>query len=82
MCFIPIGFIQPAAGSPIMGKGIVICKYPSDPTVALGYLSVVFLVASTMAGWLSLFYPYKGKAAPQAALFRSFSFVVFFNIAL
>jgi len=73
---------KPAAGTPITGKGVVVCKYPSDPTVALGYLSVVFLVASTVAGYLSLFYPYKGKSIPQGALFRSTSFLVFFNIAL
>ncbi|KAI8547760.1 hypothetical protein RHMOL_Rhmol07G0220400 [Rhododendron molle] len=73
---------KPAAGTAIAGKGVVVCKYPSNPTVALGYLSVAFLIASTVAGYLSLFYPYKGKSVPQAALFRSTSFLVFFNIAL
>ncbi|XP_059439745.1 uncharacterized protein LOC132175772 [Corylus avellana] len=73
---------KPAAGTPITGKGVVICKYPSDPTVVLGYLSVAFLIATTVAGFLSLFYPYKGKSVPQSALFRSASFVVFFNIAM
>jgi len=73
---------KPAAGTAITGKEVVICKYPSDPTVVLGYLSAVFLIASTVAGYLSLFYPYKGKSVPQAALFRSTSFLVFFNIAL
>ncbi|XP_041019487.1 uncharacterized protein LOC121261270 [Juglans microcarpa x Juglans regia] len=73
---------KPASGTPITGKGVVICKYPSDPTVVLGYLSVVFLIATTVVGYLSLFYPYKGKSVPQAALFRSSSFVVFFNIAI
>ncbi|XP_062164416.1 uncharacterized protein LOC133871075 [Alnus glutinosa] len=73
---------KPAAGTAITGKGVVICKYPSDPTVVLGYLSVGFLIATTVAGYLSLFYPYKGKSVPQSALFRSTSFVVFFNIAI
>ncbi|XP_059460973.1 uncharacterized protein LOC132190105 [Corylus avellana] len=73
---------KPAAGTPITGKGVVICKYSSDPTVVLGYLSVAFLIATTVAGYLSLFYPYKGKSVPQSALFRSTSFVVFFNIAI
>ncbi|XP_059460972.1 uncharacterized protein LOC132190103 [Corylus avellana] len=73
---------KPAAGTPITGKGVVICKYSSDPTVVLGYLSVAFLIATTVAGYLSLFYPYKGKSVPQSALFRSTSFVVFFNIAM
>ncbi|KDP37323.1 hypothetical protein JCGZ_06777 [Jatropha curcas] len=73
---------KPAAGTPIPGKDVVICKYPSDPTVALGYLSFAFLVLSSLAGFWSLFYPYKGKSIPQSALFRSTSFVVFFNIAV
>ncbi|CAB4266617.1 unnamed protein product [Prunus armeniaca] len=73
---------KPASGTPIPGKGVVYCKYPSDPSVVLGYLSFAFLLVSTVAGFLSLFYPYKGKSLPQAALFRSTSFVVFFNISL
>jgi len=73
---------KPASGTVINGKGIVICKYPSDPTVVLGYLSVGFLALCTAFGYFSLFYPYKGKSVPQAALFRSTSFLVFFNIAL
>ncbi|EOY29104.1 DESIGUAL/Modifying wall lignin-1/2 - like 10 [Theobroma cacao] len=73
---------KPAAGTPISGKDVVICKYPSDPTVVLGYLSVVFLALSGLAGYISLFYPYKGKSVPQSVLFRSTSFFVFFNIAL
>ncbi|TQD73633.1 hypothetical protein C1H46_040835 [Malus baccata] len=73
---------KPAAGTPMVGKDVVICKYPSDPSVVLGYLSFAFLLVSTVAGFLSLFYPYKGKSLPQAALFRSTSFVIFFNISL
>ncbi|KAI5656710.1 hypothetical protein M9H77_25503 [Catharanthus roseus] len=73
---------KPASGVPITGKDLVICRYPSDPTVPLGYLSAVFLVASTLAGYYSQFYPYKKKSVPQAALFQSTSFLVFFNIAL
>ncbi|KAB1204512.1 hypothetical protein CJ030_MR8G021836 [Morella rubra] len=73
---------RPASGTPITGKGVVICKYPSDPSIALGYLSLVFLIGTTVAGFLSLFYPYKGKSVPQGAMFRSTSFVVFLNIAI
>ncbi|KAM1224723.1 hypothetical protein COP2_044750 [Malus domestica] len=73
---------KPATGTPMVGKDVVICKYPSDPSVVLGYLSFTFLLVSTVAGFLSLFYPYKGKSLPQAALFRSTSFVIFFNISL
>ncbi|KAK8697600.1 hypothetical protein V6N13_113741 [Hibiscus sabdariffa] len=73
---------KPAAGTPISGKGVVICKYPSDPSVVLGYLSVAFLILSSSAGYWSLFYPYKGKSVPHSVLFQSTSFFVFFNIAL
>nr|GMD04632.1 uncharacterized protein LOC109191419 isoform X2 [Ipomoea batatas] len=73
---------KPAYGTAIPGKGIVICKYPSDPTPVFGYLSVAFLLASTVAGYFSLFYPYKGKSIPQSAFFKNTSFLVFFNIAL
>ena len=73
---------QPASGTPIPGKGIVICQYPGDPTVVLGYLSVAFLLASSAAGYLSLFYPYQGKSVPRGAMFKSSSFSTFFNIAL
>ncbi|XP_030475461.1 uncharacterized protein LOC115692672 [Syzygium oleosum] len=73
---------KPPSGTPIAGKDVVICKYPSDPTVLFGSLSVAFLVASSVAGYISLFYPYKGKSIPQSALFHSTTFIVFFNIAL
>ncbi|KAF8036705.1 hypothetical protein BT93_C2424 [Corymbia citriodora subsp. variegata] len=73
---------KPPSGTPIAGKDVVICKYPSDPTVLFGSLSVAFLVASTVAGCISLFYPYKGKSIPQSALFQSTTFLAFFNIAL
>ncbi|XP_058068025.1 uncharacterized protein LOC131217204 isoform X2 [Magnolia sinica] len=73
---------KPAAGTPIHGKDVVICKYPSDPTVALGSLSVVALFVSTILGLVSIFYPYKGKSVPTDALFRSTTLVVFFVIAV
>ncbi|XP_049362196.1 uncharacterized protein LOC125826896 [Solanum verrucosum] len=73
---------KPANGTAILGNGVVICKYRSDHTVALGLLSVIFLAASAVAGFSSLFYPYKGKSIPQAVLLRSTSFIVFLNVAL
>lgn len=72
---------KPAAGTPIQGKDVIICKYPSDPTVALGYISVAALIASTAVGYVSISYPYNRKAIPYAALFRSKTMIVFFNIA-
>lgn len=73
---------KPASGTVITLKDAVVCKYAHDPTVVLGYLSVGFLVAASLAGLCSLFYPYKGKSIPQAALFQNKGFLVFFNIAL
>lgn len=73
--------MQPAAGTPISGKGVVICKYPSDPTVILGYISFAALIASTVVGHMSIFYPYNKRAIPSSALFRSKTMFVFFNIA-
>ncbi|KAK6912406.1 DESIGUAL/Modifying wall lignin-1/2 [Dillenia turbinata] len=73
---------KPASGIPIPGKDVVICKYPGDRTLVWGYLSVVFLIASSVVGYLSLFYPYKGKSVPASALFRNSTFLLFFNIAL
>ncbi|KAE9617888.1 hypothetical protein Lalb_Chr03g0040341 [Lupinus albus] len=54
--------LPPAAGTPLPNGNGIICKYLIDPTVTLGYLSIVFLIGSTVIGYLSLFYPYKGKA--------------------
>lgn len=73
---------KPAAGTPITGKDVVICKYTGDPTVILGYLSVGFLIITAVVGYFSLFYPYKGRSIPQSALYKSTSFVTFFTIAV
>lgn len=79
LCF---GFPQPAAGIPHTGKGVVICHYPSAPTVALGYLATISIVIQTVVGFMSLFYPYKGKAVPKGAFLESTRWVVFVNVAL
>ncbi|KAK9097652.1 hypothetical protein Syun_024697 [Stephania yunnanensis] len=74
---------KPASGSPIAsGKGVVICKFPSDPTVPLGILSIISLFISTLLGLFSVFYSYGGKQVPKAALFQSTTLLVFFGIAL
>ncbi|XP_021753821.1 uncharacterized protein LOC110719228 [Chenopodium quinoa] len=71
---------KPAAGTPIAGKGVVICKYPSDPTVALGYTSLATLVITTAIGFKSIFHPYDNKAVPTHAVFGSKVMTVFFSI--
>ncbi|KAG0495954.1 hypothetical protein HPP92_000624 [Vanilla planifolia] len=72
---------KPAHGTPVTTIGYVLCKFPNDPTVALGSLSVVALVLSTALGLLSVFYPYKGKSVPRSALFHGMTLRVFFLIA-
>lgn len=73
---------KPPFGTRIEGKGVVICKFPSDPTVALGSISVVALLFSAILGLLAMFYPYKGKSVPKEALFRSTTLLVFFIVAV
>ncbi|XP_072961816.1 uncharacterized protein [Typha angustifolia] len=72
---------KPPFGTPIKGKDVVICKFPSDPTIALGSFSVVTLVITAVIGHLAVFFPYKGRSVPHEALFRSTSLVVFFIVA-
>ncbi|XP_058724792.1 uncharacterized protein LOC131596210 [Vicia villosa] len=75
---------KPAAGKPVLNDdGVsVTCQYPYDPTVVLGFLSAAFLIASTVVGYISLFYPYNGKLVPQGTLLKHTPFTIFFNISL
>ncbi|KAL7159666.1 hypothetical protein ABFS83_01G043300 [Erythranthe nasuta] len=70
------------AGEVVSGKGVVICKYPSDPSVVLGYISTALLAAASFAGYRSIFYPYKGKSVPQSAFFASHWCLSYFSVAL
>ncbi|KAG0450449.1 hypothetical protein HPP92_026733 [Vanilla planifolia] len=72
---------KPAQGTPVMMEGYVLCKFPNDPTVALGSLSVVALVISAALGLLSVFYPYKGQSVPKNAIFHGMTLRVFFVVA-
>lgn len=74
--------MQPPFGTPIPGKGVIVCSYPSDPTIALGILSVVCLFVSTAIGFVSVFYPYKGKPIEKKVLFQNTTLLVFFIIAM
>lgn len=73
---------KPGSGTPIPGKGVIICKYPHDPTIALGSLSIICCFLSSIFGVISIFYPYKGKAVPSYALQKNTALVVFFAIAV
>ncbi|XP_057872698.2 uncharacterized protein LOC131078889 [Cryptomeria japonica] len=71
---------KPASGTPIPGKGIVICKYPSDPTILLGSLSIILSFLTSVSGVVAIIYPYKGKSVPAHAL-KTTNLMVFFVIA-
>lgn len=73
--------IQPSYGTAIIGKGVVICRFPSDPTITLGSFSVAMLFLAVIVGHVAIYFPYKGKSVPQHALFRSTPLVAFFIIA-
>ncbi|KAK8665006.1 hypothetical protein V6N13_005184 [Hibiscus sabdariffa] len=75
---------KPPYGNPEISTGSdkIICKYPSDPTVVLGFLSIVSLGVSVLVGHYSVFYPYNGRSVPSHVFFRSISFLVFFLITL
>ena len=81
VCNFILSFLQPAAGTPIPGKDVVICKFPSDPTLAMGSLSIWALVVAAIVGHVAIFFPYSGKSVPRGALFQSTSLTVFFIVA-
>eukprot|EP01018_Ginkgo_biloba_P008098 Gb_03887 [translate_table: standard] len=72
---------KPAQGNPITGKGVVICKYPHDPTIQLGIWSIIFSFLSSVSGMVAIFFPYKGRSIPTNALWRSMALIVFLAIA-
>eukprot|EP00252_Welwitschia_mirabilis_P027819 TRINITY_DN968_c0_g1_i1.p1 TRINITY_DN968_c0_g1~~TRINITY_DN968_c0_g1_i1.p1 ORF type:complete len:204 (+),score=25.10 TRINITY_DN968_c0_g1_i1:349-960(+) len=73
---------KPAGGTPIKGKGVVICKYPSDPTIFLGSLSIICLFLTAIVGVVSVFYPYNRRAVSAYFLQKNTTLVIFFCIAL
>ncbi|EPS65051.1 hypothetical protein M569_09730, partial [Genlisea aurea] len=63
--------LKPPGGVPTQRNGFVFCSFPSDRSVFLGYASTALLMAATVAGYFSVFYPYDGKSIPRAAVFSS-----------
>ncbi|CAD5184429.1 unnamed protein product [Musa acuminata subsp. malaccensis] len=74
-------FLQPAFGTPIQGKDVIICNFPDDPTVLLGTSSVVTLILAAVAGHVAIYFPYKGKSVPSNALFQNTILLPFFIVA-
>ncbi|PKA58483.1 hypothetical protein AXF42_Ash008770 [Apostasia shenzhenica] len=73
---------KPAVGIPVPMKDYVLCKFPSDPTVPLGSLSVVALAVSSGLGLVAVLFPYKGKFVPKDAIFHGMTLRVFFLVAV
>ncbi|EAY98354.1 hypothetical protein OsI_20263 [Oryza sativa Indica Group] len=73
---------KPPHGTPIRGRGVVVCKFPADPTVALGALSAVAAACGAGVGALAVFFPYNGKPVPRKALFDYTLLYVFFHLAI
>jgi len=66
----------------VQGKDAMMCNYPSDPTVAFGYSSLGFLVASSCMGLISLFYSYSGTSVPPSALLKYTTLSIFLVLAM
>ncbi|XP_074584809.1 uncharacterized protein LOC141840655 [Curcuma longa] len=72
---------KPPFGTPIQGRDVVICKFPSDPTILLGSLSTIALVLSVILGHVGIFFPYKGKPLSTSVLFGYKTLFIFFYVA-
>ncbi|KAG0468076.1 hypothetical protein HPP92_017404 [Vanilla planifolia] len=75
-------FKKPAFGTPIPGKDVVVCNYPKDPSVALGTLSAVSVLISTVVGVIAVHFPYEGKSVPSKALLSSQAIKIFYYGAI
>ncbi|GAU35967.1 hypothetical protein TSUD_207710 [Trifolium subterraneum] len=73
---------KPSMGVLVQGKDAMICNYPNDPTVAFGYSSLGFLVASSLMGLVSIFYSYNRTSVPPSVLFKYTTLSIFFILAL
>lgn len=68
---------KPSLGTPTTSGNLTICVFPSDPSIALGALSVIFLFIASIFGVVSIFFPYGKQSVPLAALGRSKMLLVF-----
>ncbi|XP_047044353.1 uncharacterized protein LOC124648681 [Lolium rigidum] len=73
---------KPPYGTPIRGAGVVVCRFPPDPTVALGVLSALAAACCAGIGAVSVFFPYNGRPIPRKALFGYTLLHVFFHLAI
>ncbi|KAK8457608.1 hypothetical protein SEVIR_3G217000v4 [Setaria viridis] len=64
------------------GRDVVVCRFPSDPTVALGALSALAAACSAALGALAVFFPYGGRHVPRKVLLGHTPLYVFLHIAV
>ncbi|WVZ98882.1 hypothetical protein U9M48_044257 [Paspalum notatum var. saurae] len=72
----------PPFGTPILGRDVVVCRFPRDPTVALGALSALAAACSAGLGALAVFFPYGGRRIPRETLLGHTPLYAFFHIAV
>ncbi|KAG2626923.1 uncharacterized protein LOC120701333 [Panicum virgatum] len=74
---------KPPYGTPIQqGGGVVVCRFPRDPTVALGALSALAAACSAALGALAVFFPYGGRHVPRQVLLAHTPLYVFLHVAV
>jgi hypothetical protein len=72
---------QPPYGTPVQqGPDVVVCRFPSDPTVALGALSALAAACSAALGALAAFFPYGGRHVPRNVLLGYTPLYVFLHV--
>ncbi|KAL6609825.1 hypothetical protein ACP70R_039794 [Stipagrostis hirtigluma subsp. patula] len=73
---------KPPYGTAIRGRDVVVCRFPPDPTVALGAMSALAAAGTAALGALAVFFPYGGRRVPRKALFAYTPLFVFFHVAI
>ncbi|KAL6619087.1 hypothetical protein ACP70R_034226 [Stipagrostis hirtigluma subsp. patula] len=73
---------KPPYGTAIRGRDVVVCRFPPDPTVALGAMSTLAAACTAAMGALAVFFPYGGRRVPRKALFAYTPLFVFFHVAI
>ncbi|CAN6346520.1 unnamed protein product [Urochloa humidicola] len=73
---------KPPYGTPVQGRDVVVCRFPRDPTVALGALSALAAACRAALGAVAVFLPYDGRRVPRNVLFAHTPLYVFFHVAV